>query len=90
MVTYKLRAIWKVIRADHLMLFSKRGEGKVDGFGFGQGGLEDIMLMAVELKKSYDNMQTMIGQAATESGELHALEALKKTLDTEIPNVSEE
>jgi len=81
MVTEKFRAVRQVLSADHVMLFTKKGNKDVVGFGFGHGGLSDMMLMAVEIKKSYNNITKMIDEAAVESGELHALSELKKTLE---------
>jgi len=81
MVTAKLKAIRQIIKADHVMLFTKKGTEDVQALGFGQGGLKDILLMAIELKKSYNNMVDMANNAAVESGELHALTELKKALE---------
>ena len=89
MVTNKIRAIVQIIRAEHVLIHTKRGNGAVQPFGFGKGDLSTLMLMAVELKKSYENMIKGVNTAAVETGELHALEALRKTVDTEIENVGE-
>lgn len=89
MVTQKLRAIGRIIRAEHVLVHTKRGDNPVEPFGFGKGDLSTLMLFAIELKKSYENMLTGVNNAAVETGELHALEALRKTVDTEIENVSE-
>lgn len=89
MVTNKIRAIIAIIRADHILLHTKRGDNPVEPFGFGKGDLAALMLLAVELKKSYENMLQGVNNAAVETGELHTLEALRKTVDTEIDNVSE-
>ena len=89
MVTNKIRAIRQILSAEHVMLFTKRGEGDIVPFGFGKGDLSTMMLVAVALKKAYENMLTGVNNAAVETGELHTLEALRKTVDTEIDNVSE-
>ena len=81
MVTNKLRAIWRIVKADHILLFTKEGEGSVQSFGFGKGGLQEIMLMAVEVKKSYNSMVSMLQNAAVETGELHALNELKEAVE---------
>ena len=90
MVTAKIRAIGQIIRADHVLLHTKRGDSPVVPFSFGKGDLSTLMLLAVELKKSYENMLKGVNNAAVESGELHALEALRKTVDTEIENANQE
>lgn len=81
MVTNKLRAIWQVIKSDHVLLFTKSGYDGVKSFGFGKGSLQAIMLMAVEVKKSYNNMVDMVSNAAVETGELHALNELKEAVE---------
>lgn len=81
MVTTKIRAIGKIIRADHVMLFTKKDGGQVDAYGFGKGSLHDIMLMAIQLKKSYNTTIDMIEQGATEEGTLHAFMEMKKTVE---------
>lgn len=89
MVANKIRAIIQIIRADHVLIHTKRGDSPVQPFGFGKGDLATLMLISVELKRSYENMLKGVNNAAVETGELHALEALRKTVDTEIENVSE-
>ena len=86
MVTNKIRAIIAIIRADHMLLHTKRGDNPVVPFGGGNGDLAALMLFAVELKKSYENMLQGVNNAAVETGELHTLEALRKTVDMEIDN----
>lgn len=81
MVTAKFKSIIKILKADNVMLFTKRQTNNVDALGFGKGDLKTIMLMAVELKKSYNNMVDMASSIATETGELHALNELKATLE---------
>lgn len=90
MVTNKIRAIVQILRADHVLIHTKRGDAPVVPFGFGKGDLATMMLLSIELKKSYENMVKGVNNAAVETGELHALEALRKTVDTEIENVSEQ
>ena len=90
MVTAKIRAIGQIIRADHALLHTKRGDSPVVPFGFGKGDLTALMLLSVELKKSYENMLKGVNNAAVATGELHTLEALRKTVDTEIDNVNQE
>lgn len=81
MVTAKLKAIRQIMKSDHVMLFTKQGEGEVKSFGFGKGGLKDILLIAIEVKKSYNSMVDMANNAAVESGELHALTELRNALE---------
>lgn len=90
MVTQKLRAVVQILRADHVLIHTKRGDNPVEPFGFGRGDLATMMLLSVELKKSYENMLRGVNNAAVETGELHALEALRKTVDTEIENANQE
>ncbi len=81
MVTKKIRAIWQLIRANQLFLFTQRKTGDdVLALGMGVGDLQDMMLIAIEIKKSYNSMVNMIEQAAVEGGELHLLNELKKTI----------
>ena len=89
MVTAKIRAIIQIIRAQHVLIHTKRGDNPVQPFGFGKGDLQTLMLISVELKRSYENMLRGVNNAAADTGELHTLEALRKTVDVEIDNVSE-
>ena len=86
MLTNKIIAIIKIIRAEHVLLHTKRGDKPVSPFGFGNGDLSTLMSLAIELKKSYENILKGVNTAAIDTGELHALEALRKTVDTEIEN----
>lgn len=82
MVTKKIRAIWRVIRAKQLFLYSQaKLGGDISVAGFGVGDLSDMMLVAIELKRSYNSMTEMIEHAATEAGELHLLNELKKVTE---------
>lgn len=82
MVTTKLKAIKKIITAKHVMLFTKKsGDTPVEAYGFGTGSLHDIMLIAIELKKSYNRTVDMVEQGATEEGTLHAFMEMKKTIE---------
>lgn len=80
MVTNKLRAIWQLIRADHVMLFTQKG-GEADAIGFGPTDLETMMTTALQLKISYGAMLEAATEAATLNGELHTLTALKKAME---------
>lgn len=89
MVTNKIRAIVQIIKAEHVLIHTKRGDNPVEPFGFGKGDLSTMMLFAIELKKSYQHMIAGVNNAAAETGELHAMEALRKTVDTEIDHASQ-
>lgn len=80
MVTTKIRTIWTIIRSDHVMVFTKRGDDPVDTNGFGRGGLHDILLIAIQMRKAYANLVAMAEEQAVEAGELHALEELREVI----------
>lgn len=81
MGTKKLRAIWSIIRSNQVMLFTDKKDG-IDVYGFGvTDSLKDIIIMAVELKKAYNNLVKMVDAGAAELGELHAVREFKEALE---------
>lgn len=80
MVTAKLRALWQLIRADHVMLFTIKNS-VTDAVAFGPTDLEDMVAGALMLKTAYLATLEAATAAATENGELRTLEAIKKVVD---------
>jgi hypothetical protein len=78
--TTKLLGVWRILWADHVLLFTVKNQ-KSDGLGVGGGTLGEIMSLAIEMKKAYNGMIEMVNREAVESGELHALTELRKTLE---------
>ena len=83
MVAQKLTAIWRIITCSSFHLFSQRRNGSEVGLvAEGRGDIEDMVLVAKALKDNYNQFIELINEAATEGGELHALEQLKRAIDT--------
>ena len=81
MATEKYRAIWRIIRASSFHATTQRESGaKPQASAEGYGDIQDMVLMAIELKEAYNGFVDVITHAATEGGELHFLEELKKSL----------
>ena len=82
MVTTKITAIWRIVTNKSATLISQKHPGcHIETISYGQGGLRDMYLTALELKQMYNGLLTAIVSAAAEGGELHALTEMKAAID---------
>ena len=63
------------------MLFTKGKEDGVTAMGFGKGGLKDIILLTIEVQRSYNTLIQLVRETAAEEGELHAITELKNAIE---------
>lgn len=85
MGTEKFRAIYNLVKADHVMLLTQKGNSGIARDGYGKADLDTMMMMAVELQVAANDMMKAIEDVATAQGELHTLMALKETMDKITP-----
>jgi len=82
MVRTKLRAIWAIIRSSsaHLVLQKKPGDD-TSIIAFGEGTMQDTMLIALAIKRMYNSFLDALQEMAVETGELHTLQQLKDAVE---------
>ena len=84
MVANKLKAIWKIITARQILLFTIRGED-LFSLGFGkEPESADVIKFAVAVEKASHSMTKMVEDLATDTGELRVLQDLRKVIDEQI------
>lgn len=89
MVAEKLRAIWRIIGARQVLLFTIKNE-KVASVGFGKEPQStDVIRFAVSVEKASKDLSNMVEALATETGELRVLQDLRKVVDEQIEEVSD-
>lgn len=80
-ISAKLESVWRLLRSDGYMLFTNKGYDPVDVMGYGVGDLKQMLSLSIKLKQAYNDMLELSTQAATEAGELHTLNELKKAIE---------
>lgn len=78
--TTKLLAIKTVLFSKSFMIIYHKN-GIYNAMGAGSGPLEETFLLALAIKKAYEDMVVNIEHAAVESGELQDLLAMKKVAE---------
>lgn len=82
MVTERFTAAIRVLFSTSAHVTYQQHVGKTpETIGFGKGGLKDLVLMSMALRKAYDNMLDASTEMATETGNLHVLQELRAVLD---------
>lgn len=83
MGSQKLIAVWRIITSNSATAMTQKHPGcVVDTVSYGRGGLQDMYLMATEIKQIYNGLLKTIEAAAIEGGELHALKEMREAVET--------
>lgn len=84
MVTQKFRArvnaFRQIFRSNQFIVFSVKN-GKPDAVAYGEDDLAEVMQMAIQMKKSYNQMVKMIEAAAEQQDELQTLMQMRQALE---------